>query len=46
MTKNIEKFNRNYFLSLKTQEERVKYFIDYIKRGFDKMEKGGKPYDN
>lgn len=46
MTKNVEKFNRNYFLKLKTQEEREKYVMDFIKRSIDKMEKGGTAYDN
>lgn len=46
MTKNVEKFNRNYFLKLKTQEERERYVMDFIKRGISKMEKGGSINDN
>lgn len=46
MTKNIEKFNREYFLNLKTEEERENYVMDFIKRGISKMEKGGISYDN
>lgn len=46
MTKNIEKFNRAYFLKLKTQEEREKYVMDFIKRGILKMENGGNKNDN
>ena len=46
MTKNVEKFNRNYFLKLKTQDERERYVMDFIKRGISKMENGGNINDN
>ena len=46
MTKNVEKFNRDYFLKLKTQEEREKYVMDFIKRGISRMENGGNINDD
>jgi len=46
MTVKIERFNREYFKSLKTQKEKEDYFIKYIKKALSIMDKGGKTHDN
>lgn len=46
MSKNIERFNEDYFISLKTQKEKENYFMSFIKKAISKMEKGGVIYDN
>lgn len=46
MIKKIDRFDREYFKKLKTQEERDKYFVNYILKTSAIMEKGGTPHDN
>lgn len=44
--KEIERFNRDYFNSLKTMKEKEEYVIKFIQKFFGIMEKGGNPYGN
>ena len=46
MTVKIERFNRDYFKSLKNQKEKEDYYIKFIKNALVILEKGGKIYDN
>lgn len=43
---NIERFDKDYFKSLKTQKEKEEYTMSFIKKAISKMEKGGVVYDN
>lgn len=46
MDKKIYRFNKDYFRSLKTLKEKELYYINFIKKSFLIMEKGGISYDN